>query len=871
MPPSPPLGHVDISGSSSAVGSSPTDRATPVNMDSEKHAGPSEEKGDMSEGSSESKEAMNDSMTENMIRELVEGKRKQLDDEIAVFKAAKDEEFRIFERELRQGRGAGRTKKSERGDAETFNSGKKRHRGGGYTISSSPSRNTDTQPSHYSNELKDLRTHYHPGDQTPQTPPHERELEFQGLFTPSFMPLLDCGGHRSLARATLERPARPSSPESSPSSHLKQGGSAALAQQSFTRPALPKLTLPNKPRPSSLPSAKPPQQPSTPTSRRSDSSTSLHSSIRHSSDDHKPRPPKQVKFKFDDIIVLPTASYDRSQEPMAITSDDEKQTVKQELSSDVEKGVPQADVKSTKSAQKMFSTSPLSEPSPSRSSNFENLTSESSSSGLRDTTHRQQASQMEGNGSLDGLGGKWSTIKERDAIRGVQDESAEVIARAEYEEADEDDYDDGGLFDFDETVPDLPELRKSKDEETENGNGIALHKQNEKTISPIGVPLIDPGSFRGYDLSLVIPTTIRSTAGRYGSSLSQARPNVVAGSAPADIGFEKMRLENTHRVKSGTDKSSNSHSHGLLGDFGDESSIAWGSMRRRSVAKYDVGEPADGNGLPTKSKRHLWRNGATIPEERGDGDEDAAVSPMACSLPVQIPASPLMGYTDSGDMDSNSYTPKAPSSKTEKQSVTPKNTKETRNGQEGDKQKTDKRRVAKQKAAATSPGSSSPGSNDSGSLAVRAKNEPTATNVFSLSTSANISSVDNPITDQFATATIGGLHRNAYDPDSLDSCSSSPITRNQFMGNPFIGGSYASPTATAIAKEMGDIGSYVGSIDGCSGYDPADNSSYLKLRRGRNGGEPASFGERLMLEDETKAKTARDVKEKRAARRATQP
>jgi hypothetical protein len=844
---------------------------TPLSPDSAQHDGVSERVADADRAAPEGRRTTVDRMTENMIYALLEDKRRELDDEIAAFEAAKNEELRIFERDLREGRSVGVTKKKGR-DTEAFHTAKKRHRGNGYGISSPPSSNSSSPKApaaHLSSEGRGLRNHDLSGDQTPQqTPPHEHELEFQGLFTPAYMPLLDCGGHRSLGRPKSEGVVRPCSPKSSfASSHLEEGASAPLTRPSFTRPAPLKLTLPHNTRSSSLPSA--PQQTTTSLSRRSGSTTSLQSSIRQSSDDQKPRAPKQVKFKFDNIIVLPTASYDRSQEPIANMSDNTEQTTDREFN-DMQRGVSQAKITSS---QKMFSTSPLSEPSSSaRSPSFSQFTPEPSPS------NHQQTLQMEGNGSLDGLGGKWSKIKEKEVIGGsgaVQDEIAEVISRAEYEEAeDEDDYADGGLFDLDETVADLPE-HKEADDEMENGH--------ETTVTnTTNMPIISPSFIHGYDLSLVIPTTTRSPANRYRPSLNHTRPAAITSSLPTDISFGSKWPRNPTATSHRSTSTGNSiHTS----KFKEEPGIQWNSMRRRSSAKYGAASPED---EPVKSRRPFHRNGVRIPEERGD-EEDLALSPTAASLPVRIPHSPVMGYTDNGDLDSNSYTPKT---KSDKSSVS------SRKG----KKPCDKEN----------------------NIDVPTTNEPTATNTFSLSMSARTTSVDNPITDQFATATIGGLHRNAFstDPDSPGSYRPHPIFGNingagngkdkgngngtgkdsgtgtdtgngdgagtdnvggigidkgdgtgdgVFMGNPFIGGSYASPSAIALA-EAADVGSYVGSIDGCSGYDPADRASYLKLKRGRNGGEPQSFGERMMLEDEKKAKKLMEkAMEKKNVRRVTQP
>ncbi|KAI9768014.1 MAG: hypothetical protein M1840_005326 [Geoglossum simile] len=815
-----------------ATGSSVVAPTTPSSTDSAKHNHSSEHIEHAAKGPPESKGTTADRMTENMIYALLDDKQREMDEEIAAFRAAKDEEFRIFERDLRQGRSVGMTKKKGR-DTEAFHTAKKRHRGNGYGVSSLSSSNNNSPKALaalFSNETGIVRNPHLPGDQTPQqTPPHEHELEFQGLFTPAYMPLLDCGGHRSLGRPKSEMAVCPSSPKTSPaSSHLEGGASAPLTQHPFTRPALPKLTPPHNVTSSSLPSA--PQQPTVSLSGRSGSTTSLQSNIRHSSDDQKPRAPKQVKFKFDNIIVLPTASYDKSQEPIANMSDNPEQITDHEFD-EMQRGVQQFKIKSS---QKMFSTSPLSEPSPTRSPNVSGFGSVSGPSSHFQGTNNQQQSQTKGNASLDGLGGKWSKIKEKDVVggsRAVQDDSAEVISRAEYEEAEDedDDYADEGLFDLDETTTDSPEHMGT------DGNGTAAACTTK-------MPIISPSSFHGYDLSLVIPTAL---TGRYGSPLTHARPAMVPNSLPTDTSFGNKRPWNPthsrHRSSTITGNVNLLTNHSYASSLGQETDILWSPMRRRSSAKYGVASPED---EPAKSKRLLYRNGTTIPEENSDED-DLAFSPMAASLPVRIPLSPVTGYTDNGDMDSNSYTPKA---KSEKGSVSPGEAKKSCEGE-----------------------------NDN---VAQTTNEPTTTNTFSLSMSAEATSVDNPITDQFATATIGGLHRNAFNtgPDDTNNPSSyrpPPVVGNDnsdsdFMGNPFINGPYASPCAISLASVVGDVGSYVGSIDGSSGYDPADRSSYLKLKRGRHGGDPQSFGERMMLEDEIKAKKLLE-KKKNNGRRATQP
>ncbi|MCJ1228437.1 hypothetical protein MMC12_005098 [Toensbergia leucococca] len=134
-----------------------------------------------------------------------------------------------------------------------------------------------------------------------RTPLHERELEFRGLFTPDYLPLID----------PIVQPKLPTSSETSSSSAFKPDNGEVESDETLLRHASensfalsPHSSVPNRPLSTSLPHSKPPHQRRS--SFRSDTSvTSLRSSLR---DPSQPRLPKRVLFSIDDIVVSPSTS-----------------------------------------------------------------------------------------------------------------------------------------------------------------------------------------------------------------------------------------------------------------------------------------------------------------------------------------------------------------------------------------------------------------------------------------------------------------------------------------------------------------------------------------------------------------------------------
>ncbi|KAI9815445.1 MAG: hypothetical protein M1827_002579 [Pycnora praestabilis] len=255
------------------------------------------------------------------IMEAMEKKRKQLDMEIAKYKAEKEEEYRSFERDLRS---RGRKPGKENDD------------GGGYKEVNSaaleqmpklkapePPTRPDTesgkgtqpvlieQPDHLGDQQEEEENEAsETGASGHRTPPHERELEFRGLFTPSFLPLLDSGDHGSTT-GTISAPLL--SPEITnvhrastvTRDSLKRTASEPVSATSPSIVSLLTVSLPTR-SPSSSPHR---QGPPTSFLRNHSATASLPSSIRGHS--QRPRSPKHVLFKLDDLVVRPAASFEQ--------------------------------------------------------------------------------------------------------------------------------------------------------------------------------------------------------------------------------------------------------------------------------------------------------------------------------------------------------------------------------------------------------------------------------------------------------------------------------------------------------------------------------------------------------------------------------
>jgi hypothetical protein len=155
---------------------------------------------------------------------------------------------------------------------------------------------------------------------------HAREKEFQGLFTPSYLPLLD-STDRKERKSSSSSAASPAAVETKAIDFTPQ----ATAPGDSSPDSSPYLSQ------SSLPRPKPPtpeRRNTDEASIRSDSSDTpvRRSALRRSSGPHRPQSPRQVRFKFADEEYLPTSSpkvelpemdYDISNTTMSVDGGDD--------------------------------------------------------------------------------------------------------------------------------------------------------------------------------------------------------------------------------------------------------------------------------------------------------------------------------------------------------------------------------------------------------------------------------------------------------------------------------------------------------------------------------------------------------------------
>lgn len=258
------------------------------------------------------------------LLELLDRKRKHLDQEIADFKAKKEKEYKLYEQHLLSENrsltgyqdvpsGSG-VKPSTHDEGHSLDNGQRpsvaeldetEKESGMRSVGkdTSGSKNEENRrPAHI--DLVDGPEHVvegclsAPRQPIASTPPHDREKEFRGLFTPSYLPLLD-GPVKCHTQVQVIKPISPSISRSSSTPSLSS--SATLATMSIT----PLLPSPGHQRLStSVPGQKPPHRRSS--SARSDTSlASLRSSLR---DPRQPRSPKRVLFSIDNTVVSPNSS-----------------------------------------------------------------------------------------------------------------------------------------------------------------------------------------------------------------------------------------------------------------------------------------------------------------------------------------------------------------------------------------------------------------------------------------------------------------------------------------------------------------------------------------------------------------------------------
>lgn len=254
---------------------------------------------------------------DHQITEALERKRRQLDEEIADFKAGKEHEYRDFERQLRD-------KSRENGVQDAPQSQRKRGRSRQKNAAAEASftrkedangvqRETDVGeisqmgPSlEVEDQIAKVPSNRIPGASTvlPDRPIgalHEREKGFQGLSTPDYLPFVG-GGLASVGSRSKEVLKTPSFD----SGHLSAArhNTNALLSSSAEIIHPPMASPPARPLSSSVPPEKPSHHRRD--SSRSDTSiASLRSSLR---DPKQPRSPKRVLFSIDDTLVSPSTS-----------------------------------------------------------------------------------------------------------------------------------------------------------------------------------------------------------------------------------------------------------------------------------------------------------------------------------------------------------------------------------------------------------------------------------------------------------------------------------------------------------------------------------------------------------------------------------
>ncbi|KAM0801022.1 hypothetical protein BDR22DRAFT_228611 [Usnea florida] len=256
---------------------------------------------------------------EHQITEALDRKRRQVDLEIAEFKAEKEREYRAFERQLR-------SRSKDNGVQDAPQSQRKRDRSKQKDVAeASPMQKEEAnQVQRQTNfgEPKQKRPESGATDLNAIIPsisslgespvfldrPRDtlggREKEFEGLHTPSHLPLVE---DTLVDKRTKSRePFQPPSFTLEDLAALRRNGnamlssSAEIAHPPMTSPPLP----PSRPLSSSVPPAKPSHHRSD--STRSDNSiASLRSSLR---DPKQPRSPKRVLFSIDDTLVSPSTS-----------------------------------------------------------------------------------------------------------------------------------------------------------------------------------------------------------------------------------------------------------------------------------------------------------------------------------------------------------------------------------------------------------------------------------------------------------------------------------------------------------------------------------------------------------------------------------
>lgn len=263
------------------------------------------------------------------IAEILTSRRKQIDREVAEFKAEKEKDYIAFEQKLRaegpdndsqqQSRTMFKAKDVDKRREEFHGTDEEQGSnisiakgsnaiGGRSDLASSATNDLEIYPRTPGSSI-------HVQEKGPESRNitgslsaplfHERETEFQGLFTPSYLPLLESSANKKMHESKkpsltlsikpdeLATPIPDSTPALSSSSPVP-----ASARSSSTSLPTPGHTPSGVPREISLGLRR--------SSSRSDTSiASLRSSLRHP---NQPRSPKRVLFSIDNVVVSPSTS-----------------------------------------------------------------------------------------------------------------------------------------------------------------------------------------------------------------------------------------------------------------------------------------------------------------------------------------------------------------------------------------------------------------------------------------------------------------------------------------------------------------------------------------------------------------------------------
>lgn len=255
---------------------------------------------------------------EHQITEALDRKRKQLDQEVAEFKAKKEYEYRVFEEKLRDkikqnvvqdGPQSQRKRGQSKQENAAAEAGPVQKEKASATQMECGTGNADQKGPESDDVIAAGRSNptaggaLGPPDRSTEAL-HEREKEFQGLFMPSYLPLL--GDTSAAEKSRPKEFLQPPFFNPGDLSAARQQNSAMLSSSAET--VHPPMTSPPLPPVRPLSSSVPPEKPShhrSDSSRSDTSIASLRSSLR---DPKQPRSPKRVLFSIDDTLVSPSTS-----------------------------------------------------------------------------------------------------------------------------------------------------------------------------------------------------------------------------------------------------------------------------------------------------------------------------------------------------------------------------------------------------------------------------------------------------------------------------------------------------------------------------------------------------------------------------------